>query len=55
MNKFLTTVACAVTMLAVLPACAKKAVKQEPVKTEQVEASQPVHKEVSNEKENYTV
>lgn len=55
MKKFLTTVACAVTMLAVLPACAKKAAKQEPVKVEQTEAAEPVHKEVSNDKENYTV
>ena len=46
----------AITALAlVLPACAKKAAKQEPVKVEQSEVSEVVHKEVSNDKENYTV
>jgi hypothetical protein len=52
MKNFLTTIAFAVTILAVVPACAKKTTKQEPVK---VEAAEPAHKEVSNDKENYTV
>lgn len=46
----------AITALAlVFPACAKKAAKQEPVKVEQTETAEPVHKEISNDKENYTV
>ena len=42
------------TLALVFPACAKKAAKQEPVKTEQVQ-EEVVHQTVSNDKESYTV
>ncbi len=54
MKNFLTTIAFAVTMVAVFPACAKKTAKQEP-KVEQVQAEESANKAASNDKENYTV
>lgn len=43
MKKFLTTIACAITMLAIIPACGtKKVADQEPATTiEQTEAAKP--------------
>jgi len=53
MNKFTSLFAVAALAL-VFPACAKKAAKQEPIKTEQVQ-EEAVHQTVSNDKESYSV
>lgn len=55
MKKFLTSVACAVTMLAVIPACAKKVAKQEPVNVAENKAVESLNEDASNDKENYSV
>ena len=52
--KKLTSLFAVAAIALVFPACAKKAAKQEPVKTEQVQ-EEAVHQTASNDKENYTV